>query len=458
MARSFNGTSDFLQSASALSAISGKNYLAIGFWVKTTFAADDDMLLELSANANSNAGGVMILGNESGANKVLIKSTLTSTQAPESQFTAPSDNVWHHLLFDMDLASPGGGYDYNLFIDGVAQTRTAGANISTAGDTFGSYVLNVMSRNGASLFADGALADLCIWNPATPMTAVEAGNLAAGARANTVRSGEILYYWPLSGTSSPEPASVGGISLNVTGSVQTTDPDAFSSAPLSVNAGADQAIYTGQVANISATASGGSGTKTYAWTKTSGPSGTFGSTSAATTTFTPAAAGTFNLRCTVTDASGSATDDMQIVVTSPTASATVDSVTTDTSWTKEPTGSTSTSILADADGATYLTSTANPVNQVLTVVLQPITQPAAGVDLVVTLTADALDAGSATLDAYLYEGATLRSTVLNLPVPAGTTGSPVTGAVTVTFPAADVASVTSWTSGLTVSLEVTAAV
>jgi hypothetical protein len=230
---------------------------------------------------------------------------------------------------------------------------------------------------------------------------------------------------------------------------------------LSVNAGADQSIFTGQSATLTAVASGGSGTKTYAWTKISGPSGTFGSASSASTSFTPSAAGTYNLRITVTDTTGSATDDVQVICTDPSASATVASVTTSTSWTVVPSG-TALAALSDTSGATYVQSAANPTNQVLEVVLEPITAPGAGVDLVVTVTCDRIDSGSGTITAQLYEGGsasgTLRSTVSSLAVPAGTDGTDVVGTVTVTFPAADVANVSSWVNGLSIKFTATAAV
>lgn len=227
--------------------------------------------------------------------------------------------------------------------------------------------------------------------------------------------------------------------------------------PLGINAGSDQAIFTGQVASLSAAASGGAGTKSYAWITVSGPAGTFGSADAASTTFTPSAAGVCNLRCTVTDSTGSAYDDVQITVTEVTSSASVASVVDSTNWTVEPSG-TALAALTDSDGSTLLRSSSNPTAQALKVQLTPINAPGAGVDLVVQVTCDAITAGSASLTAQLYEGATLRSTVSGLTVSAGDNANPVTNVVSVSFPAADVASVTDWTTGLIVNLAFTAAV
>lgn len=84
----------------------------------------------------------------------------------------------------------------------------------------------------------------------------------------------------------------------------------FVADPLSVSVEpSGDLLLPGSVA-LTCTATGGSGTKTYAWTCPSGPStstGQFSVLNADTTVFTPAGgAGTYLPRCTVTDSTGSA--------------------------------------------------------------------------------------------------------------------------------------------------------
>jgi hypothetical protein len=224
MAREFNGTSHFLASAAALAGLSGKDRIAFSFWVYATFNADDDMLLELSANAGSNAGTFWVLGNESGTNTTWVNLRGNTGLAGEAIADGViSDGAWHHVLVNGVFSNGNTTEVESIYLDGVLLTTAAsGTNENTA--TFGSYTLYVMSRAGTSLFADGRMADLCIWTPTTAISGTDAAALAAGARANSVRSSDIAHYWPLEGTASPEPGVVGGIDLNVTGATFVADP------------------------------------------------------------------------------------------------------------------------------------------------------------------------------------------------------------------------------------------
>lgn len=226
-----------------------------------------------------------------------------------------------------------------------------------------------------------------------------------------------------------------------------------------VSVGPDQTIYTGQTATVTCTATGGTGTLSYSWTKVSGPSGTFGSATSSTTTFTPSAAGSYILRCSVTDGSDTITDDLVLTVNAPSATGGVGVVVTSTNWTPTPDdGTPLEEILTDDDGATYLTSAANPSAQVLEVILNPVTAPTPGSNMIVSVGADAIGASSTNILAKLYQGSTLISTVTGLTIPTGSLISPVSGAISIIFPAADLTHVTSWTDGLKVRLEVTSAV
>lgn len=234
MARAFNGTSQYLASASALSALAGKSRLAVAFWVNSVFANDDDILLELSANAFSNAGSFVVIGDPSDPANTQFSLRGDVGRNTKLLATKLSDSTWHHVMMNFNFGNPGGGGPANevetIFIDGSAASVTDTDTFNNTG-TFTSQTLYVMSRGGASLFADGAMADLCIWAPTAALGATEAAAMYAGARANTVDSGEILYYWPLGGTTSPEPATVGSIALNVTGATQTADPPQLSALP-----------------------------------------------------------------------------------------------------------------------------------------------------------------------------------------------------------------------------------
>jgi hypothetical protein len=224
MARAFNGTSHGLQSASALAALSGVSRIAVGFWLSTTYVADDDIALELSVNSNTNLGSFKVIAGDSTSTS-LFAECVGNVGKNDGHCTPPSGSTWHHILINYDFSKATNETD-TVYVDGVSQTLTRTTNSNNTG-TFASYVLYVMSRAGTSLFADGSMADLCIWAPSSVLTSGDASSLAAGARANTVRTSEVAYYWRLDGTTSPEPNTVGGIDLTVTGATFVADPPAL---------------------------------------------------------------------------------------------------------------------------------------------------------------------------------------------------------------------------------------
>jgi hypothetical protein len=232
VSRTFNGTNQSLQSAAALASLSGVARIAIGFWINTTFAADDDILLELSANSNSNAGAFKVIAADSGSTKLYADVFGNVGKADGFLSGAnPSNSTWHHILINLNFGNAAGSEVESFYIDGSVAGSTNGGTPANNTGTFGSYVLNVMSRNNASLFADGSMADLCIWAPSSTMTGTDATALTT-ARADTVRNSEIAYYWPLAGSTSPEPASIGSTALTVNGATSGADPPALSGAAL----------------------------------------------------------------------------------------------------------------------------------------------------------------------------------------------------------------------------------
>lgn len=223
MARLFNGTSDFLASASALN-LSADQRIAIAFWTDTTFAADDNILLELSVNSNTNDGTFKVIADESGSNTFWVDMA-GNVGKNIRNCPPPPSSTWHQVVINLNFGNPAATEIESIYIDAVPQTLSGTSTVDNTG-TFGNYVLYVMSRAGAALFADGALADLAIWAPSSALSQADVTALQT-ARAGTVRPGELAYYWPLLGTTSPEPATVGAIALNVTGATQTADPPAL---------------------------------------------------------------------------------------------------------------------------------------------------------------------------------------------------------------------------------------
>lgn len=157
----FDGTNDSGRTAAIdLSAVSTMT-VAINFnW--TTFANDNDLMLESSASASVNAGAISIMPNLSaGTFRVLIG---TSGAASNSvTFTRPAAATWIHGVFCFDR-NAGLQQVVAVYLDGVSQSLSTGAVDTTATGGFGNHIWNFMCRDNASLFGAGKFDDVRIYN------------------------------------------------------------------------------------------------------------------------------------------------------------------------------------------------------------------------------------------------------------------------------------------------------
>ncbi len=90
--------------------------------------------------------------------------------------------------------------------------------------------------------------------------------------------------------------------------------------PPAANAGADQSVLVGATVTLAGSGSdpdGGPSPLTYAWSQTAGPSVTISNPTQANATVTPATAGAYGFRLTVSDGAASATDDVAVTVSTP---------------------------------------------------------------------------------------------------------------------------------------------
>lgn len=136
------------------------------------------------------------------------------------------------------------------------------------------------------------------------------GQVAVAASATMV--GRITAVLP-GGTAYSKTATGSNTSVGVSWAYTVAD-----AATVQVDADSGQSIASNATAALAASVVGGtgSGPVTWAWSKVSGPTASFSSTSVANPTFTPAGgAGTYVLRATATDDTGSASADVTITVT-----------------------------------------------------------------------------------------------------------------------------------------------
>jgi hypothetical protein len=128
-----------------------------------------------------------------------------------SGFTLTS-NVWAHVAATWEQS--GGQFLYSSYVNGVAGSTVL--NVTLPGNLTPLYLGNI---NGGGNPLLGALADVAIWK--ARLSVLELGALANGARPNTIRSANLVRWYPLGGIQSPEP-DLSGNAFN--GTLTGTNP------------------------------------------------------------------------------------------------------------------------------------------------------------------------------------------------------------------------------------------
>jgi len=142
-----------------------------------TYANSTDMAFEYGANAgNQNAFYVNPdYGSAPAAGKFAVVMSGTSTRYNGASITRPSSNAWHHMSIVMDRTT-GTNIGTTIYMDGTNQVQTLFQTNDLGGAVFSatSIGLNFMSRNGSSLFGNGQLQDVRIYNRALSSNEVHA--------------------------------------------------------------------------------------------------------------------------------------------------------------------------------------------------------------------------------------------------------------------------------------------
>ena len=166
---SFDGSND---AASAALNLSATNKLTVEFWLKwSSFSNNDDLAFEFTPNSTNTNGGFFIDPNSS---EILALSRFgvgigRSTSRNTAYFTRPSANVWHHYAIVMD-SSATASQQVIPYVDGVAVSYFK-LNSGTGAGNFANSTLYFMSRAASSLFGNGSLDEVAIYNRA--LTAAE---------------------------------------------------------------------------------------------------------------------------------------------------------------------------------------------------------------------------------------------------------------------------------------------
>jgi PKD repeat protein len=225
LAAGFDGLDD---AAAAPVNLSASSQLTVEFWLKwNAYANDDDLALEFTPNFNGNSGGFLVdpnAGEQGGQFAVGIGAGPSRNNA---YFQRPSAGAWHHYAFVFNSQAPA-AQQVIPYVDGHAVPYTKRESGTGAGN-FANSTLYFMSRNAASLFGNGTLDEVAIYNQALsgstiaqqfnpspsqpPLASFTASPnpVASGAQVNFDASGSsdpdgsiVKYEWDLDGNGSYE--------------------------------------------------------------------------------------------------------------------------------------------------------------------------------------------------------------------------------------------------------------
>jgi hypothetical protein len=208
VARTFNGTSEYLSAASAVVAGTPCSMAA---WFKPVNLTNDRTVMGVSASGSSSSRRMLCYQNKVQAYEA--DGTAVGTALSAINATAA---VWNHGAVVFASASSRAAY-LNGANKGTDTTTTAISGIDST--TIGCINYNA----SASEFFGGDVAEAAIWNVA--LSDVDVAVLAAGISPLLVRPDALVAYWPLLSGYSPEiDLMVGRRSMTVTGTTLAAHP------------------------------------------------------------------------------------------------------------------------------------------------------------------------------------------------------------------------------------------
>jgi hypothetical protein len=207
----FNGSS---ASASVALNLSAVNVVSIAFWIKwDAYKNTDQLLFEFTANYNPGQTGGFILDPDTGGRTLQmgINGNAGYNFLECARFSA---GKWHHVvtIYDKSQASAS---EESIYIDGINITSYTKAFSNNNTNNFANSTLYLMSRNNASLFAGGNLAEFIIYTRSLSQTEITNLYIKGIIPATPI----VLYYF----NSDALDSSGNGNTLTLNGTTYSSD-------------------------------------------------------------------------------------------------------------------------------------------------------------------------------------------------------------------------------------------
>ena len=164
----FNGTSD---SGAIPLNLSGTSQVTIEFWLKwNNYANNDALAMEFTPNFNENSGGFLVDPNASEYGGTFGIGIGSGSDRNSVFFTRPSAGAWHHYAIVINTTAEA-GQEITPYVDGQAVSYQQ-ESANTGQGTFANSTLYLFSRDGNSLFGNGSLDELAIYNQPLSATTI----------------------------------------------------------------------------------------------------------------------------------------------------------------------------------------------------------------------------------------------------------------------------------------------
>ena len=185
---SFNGTVSDVRTANTLDLSAYKD-VTVEFFIRKHLESDDTaMIMELSQNAVSTAGGFYLTLNEGRVGAIWGLFRLVGNQHHGLSPTYAVNTGWHHVALIKDSSNAGKDMCISLYVDGIRMTEYTGDSTKNSSNLLRNDYLYLGSRANNSFFLDADIDDVRI-----TANVLQPGQFL---RTRTGALDDAIAYWP----------------------------------------------------------------------------------------------------------------------------------------------------------------------------------------------------------------------------------------------------------------------
>jgi hypothetical protein len=215
MARSFDGTDDWIGNSTPPLLGNDTGAFTVAFWFRAlTNARTNDYVC--SGLGRENCGAILYEYVDN--NVEFYNGAGSGTDPRTGSGLVVADTNWHHIAW---RKAASGASEWAKYLDGSKTVINASISFSINGISGSHWKLGSASAgaSGASDYANIELARFGVWASAVDDSHIE--EMAKGISPMRFRP---THYWELMGNKSPETSPIGSASLTVTGATKADHP------------------------------------------------------------------------------------------------------------------------------------------------------------------------------------------------------------------------------------------